>query len=153
MQLFTNQIAGSLFELVGGYETLCQELELETSQEKTHVAAFQKVCSKLKMALLGKTFIGNSQLQKTPKQRTKNLTETYSDRALRLLTKLMLRDYADYYSTPTYKNWKKKGHLSQVPTYGVSSRVGSVSQLKFFTLKCGEFSLLSLSSFHHSVCC
>ena len=141
-----NQIAGSLFELVGGYETLCQELELETSQEKTHVAAFQKVCSKLKQALLGKTFIGNLQRQKSQKKRTNNLIEVYSDKTLRLLTKVMLRDYTDYYS-PYLQELEEKGQLSQVPTYGVSSRIGSVAQLKFFTINIGSSPFLACQAF------
>ena len=141
-----NQIAGSLFELVGGYETLCRELELETAQEKTHVAAFQKICSKLKPALLGKTFIGNSQRQRTQKQTLNNLTESYSDKALRFLTKVMLRDYADYYS-PYLQKLEEKGQLSQVPTYGVSSRIGSAAQLKFFTINIGSSPFLACQAF------
>ena len=50
-----NQIAGSLFESIGNYDNICQELELETSQEKIHVATFQRICTKIKWALLGKS--------------------------------------------------------------------------------------------------
>ena len=141
-----NQIAGSLFELVGGCDTLCQELELETSQEKIHVATFQKVCTKLKFALLGKTFIGSSQSLKSQKRSSKHWTETWLDNGLRSISKVMLRDYADYYS-PFLQELETKGQLSQVPTYGVSSRIGSAAQLKFFTYNIGSSPFLACQAF------
>lgn len=145
-----NQIAGGLFEQMGGYSTLCQELILETAQEKTHVAAFQKVCSKLKLALLGNTFIGNSKTQKSKKITSyppiESYIETYIEKTLKALAKFMLRDYAAYCS-PYLQQLEAKGQLSQVPTYGVSSRVGSVSQLKFFTLNTGSSPFLACQAF------
>jgi hypothetical protein len=140
-----NQIAGSLFEKIGGYATLCQELELETAQEKIHIAAFQKVCSKLKLALLGRTFMGHSQFHKL-QQQTPRSTVGVPEKALRLLTKIMLRDYSNYYS-PYLQKLEQKGYLSQVPTYGVSSQVGSVAQLKFFTLNIGSSPFLACQAF------
>ena len=141
-----NQIADSLFELIGGCETLCQELKLETAQERIHVAAFQKVCSKLKLALLGKTLIGYSKGQKFQKKTVKNFAAPFLEKALRGWGKIMLQDYADYYS-PYLRRLEEKGQLSQMPTYGVSSRVGSVTQLKFFTHNIGRSPFLACQAF------
>ncbi|NEQ85370.1 MAG: hypothetical protein F6K26_36230 [Moorea sp. SIO2I5] len=55
-----NQVTRGVFVKVGGYETLCRELETETNQEHYHVKTFQKVGYKTKQALLGKALLKNS---------------------------------------------------------------------------------------------
>ncbi len=48
-----NQLTcGALYPL-GGYETLCRELDLETSQERAHVEAFRNIGRLTELALLG----------------------------------------------------------------------------------------------------
>ena len=49
-----NQITASVFSAVGGLEKLCQELALETDQERYHIHAFQRISRLTKKALLGK---------------------------------------------------------------------------------------------------
>lgn len=49
-----NQLCcGALYHL-GGYEVICRELDLETSQERVHVEAFRHVSHHTEMALFGK---------------------------------------------------------------------------------------------------
>lgn len=55
-----NQVTKGVFAAVGGYETLCGELEVETNQERYHIKTFQKVGYKTKQALLGKALLKNS---------------------------------------------------------------------------------------------
>lgn len=54
-----NQITGSVFYNIGGYETLCHELDVETSQERHHIHAFRTIANMTEMALLGKVIFGN----------------------------------------------------------------------------------------------
>ncbi|MEO1377374.1 MAG: hypothetical protein AAFW70_24460, partial [Cyanobacteria bacterium J06635_10] len=55
-----NLVTAGVFRKVGGYETLCNELEFETEQESDHIRTFQRIGYKSKMGILGKTILGNS---------------------------------------------------------------------------------------------
>lgn len=50
-----NQVTSGVFDVIGGYSTLCKTLELETEQERYHVHAFNNISYKTKQALLGKS--------------------------------------------------------------------------------------------------
>ncbi len=54
-----NQITGSVFYSIGGYETLCHELDVETSQERYHIHAFRTVANMTEIAVLGDVITGN----------------------------------------------------------------------------------------------
>lgn len=141
-----NQIAAGVFAAMGGYETLCQELALETEQEKIHIRAFQKICSKVQTALLGKTLLGNSRNKKLPRNRESGLAIDYQYYALRFLAQSMLRNYRAYYS-PYLKNLEKKGKSIPVPTHGVIGKMTSLAQLKFLTINFGISPFLACQSF------
>lgn len=49
-----NDVTNGVFSTIGGYETLCKELDLESLQEKHHIHAFHKISYKTKRAILGK---------------------------------------------------------------------------------------------------
>lgn len=49
-----NQLCCGAFYHLGGYEVICHELDLETSQERVHVEAFRHVGYETEMALFGK---------------------------------------------------------------------------------------------------
>ncbi len=49
-----NQLCCGAFYHLGGYEVICHELDLETSQERIHVEAFRHVGHETEMALFGK---------------------------------------------------------------------------------------------------
>ncbi|MBD1915167.1 hypothetical protein H6F55_00350 [Phormidium sp. FACHB-322] len=48
-----NQVTAGVFSAIGGYDTLCEELDLETAQERHHIHAFHSMGYKTKKALLG----------------------------------------------------------------------------------------------------
>jgi hypothetical protein len=48
-----NQVTAGVFSTMGGFDTLCQELDLETAQERHHIHAFHAIGYKTKKALLG----------------------------------------------------------------------------------------------------
>ncbi|NJM99994.1 MAG: hypothetical protein HC800_25210 [Phormidesmis sp. RL_2_1] len=50
-----NQVTGSVFESLGGYELLTKELAMETKQEYEHIKAFRKVGLMSATALIGRT--------------------------------------------------------------------------------------------------
>ncbi len=50
-----NQLTCGAFYHLGGYETVCRELDVETSQERTHVEAFRHIGRATEVALMGKT--------------------------------------------------------------------------------------------------
>lgn len=71
-----NQVTAGVFRAVGGYETLCQELDLETAQERHHIHAFHMIGYKTKKALLGQTGFnasiqGKSNRGLAPRQRSR----------------------------------------------------------------------------------
>ena len=56
-----NQITSSVFKAIGGYDTICQELDLETQQEYSHIRAFRKMGLMTAMALIGNKPLQNLQ--------------------------------------------------------------------------------------------
>jgi hypothetical protein len=54
-----NQITSSVFYNLGDYETLCHELDVETSQERQHIHAFRRIGNMTEIDLLGEVIIGN----------------------------------------------------------------------------------------------
>ena len=49
-----NDVTNGVFLNIGGYDTLCKELELESRQERNHIHTFHTISYKTKRALLGK---------------------------------------------------------------------------------------------------
>lgn len=61
-----NQVTAGVFSLMGGYDTLCKELDLETAQERHHIHAFHMMGYKTKKALLGSSFTASIQGKSHP---------------------------------------------------------------------------------------
>lgn len=55
-----NQVTADVFSAVGGYDSLCEELTLETQQERHHIHAFHNIGYKTKKALLGASGFSHS---------------------------------------------------------------------------------------------
>ncbi|MGD1896235.1 MAG: hypothetical protein ACFB16_04690 [Phormidesmis sp.] len=53
--MVANQICCGAFYPIGGYEVVCHSLDLETSQERTHVEAFRNIGRVTEKALFGET--------------------------------------------------------------------------------------------------
>lgn len=113
-----NQVTSGVFAAIGGYETISQELELETQQEHSHIHAFHKVGFLTSKSLLGKEAFKASLKGKSYKLKKKGLAKglkssnsqqkylnwnnlsftEYRDNILRLIAKGMLSGSKQYYS-------------------------------------------------------
>lgn len=155
-----NQVTSGVFSNVSGYETLCKELDFETSQERHHIHAFQKIGYRTKIALLGKEALGNP-LQKKSEQsshkgwasllaplpllrrftsdQTSSAWVEWQDNALRLINNMMLKS-ADSYSLYL----KDKGNKA-IPTAtgGLAGITAPPSIFKFLTLSWGSSPFLA----------
>lgn len=134
-----NMITAGVFRAVGGYETLCDELELETKQESYHIRTFQRIGFKTKMSVVGKTILGNSlygKLTQNNSQRKFFLSTSGGDRILGAIAKTMLRDKKQYYSQ-YLKNLEEKGEPIPAPADGLGGRIAPRYWLRFFTIHWG----------------
>ena len=148
-----NQVTTGVFANVKGYDTLCQELDLETFQERFHINTFQKIGYKTKVALLGKESMGNPLHRKLDKAKCdtfiNRLTnampnplaslgigrEQVPDVSMRLITKLMFSGKSSYFS----QFLRDKGETT-IPTTsgGLAGITASPSMFKFLTLNWGS---------------
>ena len=151
---FYNMITAGVFQNLGGHEKLYRELEFETDQESYHIRSFQKIIYKTKMALVGKTTLGNplssksnqgnlSQLLPKPLQQLfsssqyyKSVFSNFQEYALSLITKKMLEDKQQYYSQ-YLKELEQKGQPLAAASEGIAGQVASRDWMKFFTLNWG----------------
>lgn len=140
-----NTVTSGVFRAVGGYETLCRELDFETEQESYHIRTFQKVSFKTKIAIVGKSFFGNSVYRKTEKENSwlKNLLSqgnsrfsAYRDDALIAVAKTMLGDKKQYYSQ-YLRDLEEKGEPIPAPTDGLGGRSAPRYWLRFCTMNWG----------------
>jgi hypothetical protein len=149
-----NQVTAGVFSQVGGYETLCQELDLETDQERHHIHAFHTIGYKTKKALLGKAAFSapmQGKLNKLNKNRPQffffNLQSSpmsaFQDCAFRLITnKVMLKNQAQYYSQ-YLRELDQKGEFIPAQTTGLLGQIAPRPLLQFFTLNCGSSPFLA----------
>jgi hypothetical protein len=146
-----NKITSGVFATVSGYDTLCQELDFETSQERHHIQTFQRIGYKTKVALLGKEALGNplhkkqvahkksladsaKALPKFSQQSWKSLQES----TFRMTTKALLADKSQHFSL-----FLKD--LDELPTAtsGMAGSSASPSALKFIGLNWGSSPFLA----------
>ena len=132
-----NQVTGSVFSTLGGFGTLCQELELETSQERYHIHAFQRIsrltkkallCNKLKQSYFQKSNLSGNQLYSLSRVNffkdnfeISQFFERSSYSTLRFINKFMLESQGKQPSK-YLQELEKKNEFLQVPTDGVFSR-------------------------------
>lgn len=150
-----NRVTNGVFRAVGGYETLCRELEFETEQESYHIRTFQKIGFKSKMAIVGKTTLGNSLYETSNKENSwlRLLTpqplrdfftssqgsspfSIHRDNALSAIAKTMLRDKKQYYSQ-YLRDLEERGEQIPAPADGLGGRVAERYWLRFFTIHWG----------------
>ncbi|MDZ8188306.1 MAG: hypothetical protein RMX96_26055 [Nostoc sp. ChiSLP02] len=142
-----NQITSGVFTHVGGYETLCQELDFETSQERHHINTFHRIGYKTKLALLGKESFGNPLHKKLNNQTQKKLLplpelpkkEAVQDFTYRFLTKLMHQGKDNYYS----EYLKEKSESIPTATGGLAGVTASPSVFKYLSLNWGSSPFLA----------
>ncbi|MEM8673190.1 MAG: hypothetical protein AAGF83_04875 [Cyanobacteria bacterium P01_G01_bin.67] len=145
-----NEITAGVFANIGGYETLCNELDFENSQETYHIRAFQRIGYKTKLALLGKSALGNPFQKLTSKNRlgwlsrveTKSLEKlleteklsTFQDSTIRNISKFLYSDH-DKYLSQYFR--KRRNQTLPTTTGGVAGTAWLPSFLKFFTFSWG----------------
>ncbi len=145
-----NQITEGVFAHFDNYKTLCQELDFETSQERYHIKTFQKIGYKTKIALLGKSSLGNPLSQKSNKlghlkdpvwiKSLNSSLETTREATFHLVTRLMIGSKTHFYS----RYLQEQDHRS-IPTTngGLAELMGSPTAFKFFTLNWGSSPFLA----------
>ncbi|MGL4882098.1 MAG: hypothetical protein ACRC8K_13685, partial [Waterburya sp.] len=137
-----NLVTAGVFENLGGYEKLCRELKFETEQESYHIRSFQKVGYKTKMALVGKTTLGNPLSSKSylghfpgwlrqlvPKSLAEVMVSSkysstfsgYQDYVLSFIAKTMLQD-KQYYSE-YLKQLEQKNQPMAAASEGIAGQV------------------------------
>ncbi|MGL6343992.1 MAG: hypothetical protein ACRC80_33210 [Waterburya sp.] len=141
-----NQITEGVFAHFDDYQTLCQELSFETDQERYHIKTFQKIGYKTKIALLGKSGLGNplaakSGWLKTPAWRKSvNISaDAAREATFRLVTRMMLGDRSNY------SQYLQSRDEQSIPTTtgGLAELTGSPTAFKFFTLNWGSSPFLA----------
>ncbi|HEY9632003.1 MAG TPA: hypothetical protein V6D14_01270 [Coleofasciculaceae cyanobacterium] len=151
-----NQVTAGVFGAFRDYETLCQELDLETEQERHHIHAFHMMGYKTKRALLGQTGFNASiqgKLNRGVASKVRsplfsfNLQSSplaaFQDSALRFITnKVLLKNQAHCYST-YLRELEHKGESIPAQTTGLLGQLGPRPVLQFFTLNCGSSPFLA----------
>jgi hypothetical protein len=148
--MFYNQVTAGVFAHIKGYETLGQELDLETEQEKDHIRTFQRIGYKTKIALLGKKALGNSLAKQSPNfgnanffsgsSSLDNFLDFYQDSVFRSITNWFLKNQKQYYS-----QYLQAQESPSIPTTsgGLVALTGSSRWIKFLTLNWGSSPFLA----------
>lgn len=153
-----NQVTAGVFAAFRDYKTLCQELELETEQERHHIHAFHMMGYKTKKALLGSSFNlsiqGKSHNKNGQRQQlTPNSLFTfnwqssplsaYQEPIMRFITNnVMLKNQHHCYSQ-YLRELEDKGEPIPAQTTGLLGQLGPRPFLQFFTLNCGSSPFLA----------
>lgn len=154
-----NQVTAGVFGAIGGYDTLCQELDLETEQERHHIHAFHMMGYKTKKALLGKTAFNASIQGKSYKKNDSpsgaglgqffafnwqsSPLSAFQDSALRFITnEVTLKKQSQYYSQ-YLRELENKGEPIPAQTTGLLGHLAPRPFLQFFTLNCGTSPFLA----------
>jgi hypothetical protein len=147
-----NQVTTGVFAAVGGYNTLCQELDLETDQERHHIHAFHTVGYRTKKALLGQAGFSASIAGKKMGVKSQSIFKfdwqssplsAFQDTALRFVTnQVFLKQQVHYYSQ-YLQQIEAKGEGIPAQTTGLVGQLGPRPVLKFFTQNCGSSPFLA----------
>ena len=140
-----NQVTAGVFAQLGGYDTLCDELALETTQEKSHIHAFQKINYQTSKSLLGPR--GLEILLKrrsdSPQGHSPLMAPVY--KTLRFVTQQMLKEHR--HSVSLYlQELESRSKYIPAPTTGfgyLGSGLIAQSLLRFFTFNWGSSPFLA----------
>lgn len=142
-----NQVTEGVFANFKDYQTLCAELQFETTQERYHIKTFQKIGYKTKVAIFGKTGLGNplarQSLDAVKQSLWRKSYQTSLEKAreatFRFLTRTMLG------GKKTCSQYLQEREADSIPTTngGLAALTGSPSAFKFFTLNWGNSPFLA----------
>ena len=119
-----NQVTGSVFKAVGGYDTLAAELSFEPAQEHDHIKAFRKVGLMTATALIGRSGL-NALLKWNSYKLTlgKQSLPTYQYYALRSLAKTVGgKSHQSRYSSHLRSIEAESEFILKAPTTGMLGR-------------------------------
>jgi hypothetical protein len=150
-----NNITSGVFATVSGYDTLCQELDFETTQERHHIQTFQRIGYKTKIALLGKEALGNplhkkqiandsnplAKAAKAAKALPKHQTAAWKalqESTFRATTKMLLADKSQHFSL-----FLKDADELPTATSGMAGSSASPATVKFIGLNWGSSPFLA----------
>ncbi len=139
-----NQVTAGVFNALGGYSTIHQELELETEQEKSHIHAFSKINQATTTSILGpKVFAGLLQRRSSVPPPQPRLNQAIQ-KALRVATKTMFKAHRTVYS-PYLKDLESRSSVIPAPSSGFYRGKSTVSQslMRFFILSWGSSPFLA----------
>lgn len=143
-----NQVTAGVFSTFDNYQSLCDELELETDQERYHIKAAQRIGLKTKVALLGKEALKRSvnglPNVKSPRQsfpkfgsrlKVGNHEKSLQDSLLRSVSRTIFSKYHQHYSP-----FLAEREANSVPTVtgGLAGYTANPTIFKFLTLNWGS---------------
>ncbi len=132
-----NQVTADVFSSIG-YETVAQELAMETKQEHYHIKAFRKIGLMTAIALIGKEELNSSfQLKSYNLTLGNNFIPTSKYYALRFVAKSMLNGKKQHYSQYLRELEEKNSFVFKIPTTGIIGRSFKHSLQNFFTFNWG----------------
>jgi hypothetical protein len=153
-----NQVTSGVFRAFSDYDSLCNELDLETDQERHHIHAFHTIGYKTKKALLGTSFntsIQGKSYSKNSSPQGSALRQFFSfnmqssplsgfqEATARFITnKVALKNQAHCYSR-YLKELEQKGEAIPAQTTGLLGQLAPRPFLQFFTLNCGSSPFLA----------
>ncbi len=142
-----NQITEGVFANFSDYQTLCEELQFETDQERYHIKTFQKIGYKTKVAILGKTGLGNPLAQKSldavQLSDWRKSYQTSLEKAREATFKFVTRTMLGGKNARSRYFQEQEGDSIPTTNGGLASLTGSPSAFKFFTLNWGNSPFLA----------
>ena len=121
--VFFNQVTSSVFDAIGGYTTLSNELAFETEQERYHINAFRKVGLMTASALIDKQGLSALLKWNSYKLTLGNETlPTYQYYALRSIAKGAFKKEKQHYSQYLQGLEEKNQFIIKAPTTGMLGR-------------------------------
>ena len=121
--VFFNQVTASVFSALGGYDTLSEELAVETEQEHQHIKAFRKIGLTTATALIGRE--GLNALLKWNSYKLRlghDPVPTYEYYALRSVAKRLLKSKQPHYSRYLRELEADSEFIIKAPTTGMLGR-------------------------------
>lgn len=121
--VFFNQLTASVFEAIGGYSTLSNELHVETEQEHCHINTFRKVGLMTASAVIGQQ--GLSELLKWNSYKLvlgSRPIPTYQYHVLRAIAKTAFKQKKHQYSQYLQELEAKNKFIFKAPTTGMLGR-------------------------------
>jgi hypothetical protein len=121
--VFFNQVTASVFSELGGYDTLSEELAVETEQEHQHIKAFRKIGLTTATTLIGRE--GLNALLKWNSYKLRlghDPVPTYEYYALRSVAKRLLKSNQSPYSRYLSELEENSKFIIKAPTTGMLGR-------------------------------